>query len=65
VTHVGIYVGQGRMIDAPAPGLFVREESINTPYWQEHLAGYGRVPGIQTEQVAQSRPDERSEEGRG
>ncbi|WP_081240342.1 C40 family peptidase [Streptomyces viridosporus] len=28
VTHVGVYVGNGRMIHAPKPGTYVREESI-------------------------------------
>jgi hypothetical protein len=43
VTHVGIYVGNGMMIDAPYPGAYVRMESIDTPYWQSHWAGAGRV----------------------
>ena len=42
VTHVGIYVGSGQMIHAPAPGESVRVESINTPYWRSHFAGAGR-----------------------
>jgi cell wall-associated NlpC family hydrolase len=28
IHHVGIYVGQGRMVDAPFTGAFVRVESI-------------------------------------
>ncbi len=43
VTHVGIYIGNGRMIHSPTPGQVVREESITTPYWQAHWAGGGRV----------------------
>jgi len=43
VTHVGLYVGNGMMIDAPTPGQFVREEPLFTPYWLEHWAGAGRV----------------------
>jgi cell wall-associated NlpC family hydrolase len=39
VTHVGIYVGGGEMIDAPSTGNFVRVESI---YWSD-LLGAGRV----------------------
>ncbi|MFD3834995.1 NlpC/P60 family protein [Streptomyces sp. NPDC058642] len=28
VTHVGLYIGNGKMIHAPKPGAYVREESI-------------------------------------
>lgn len=28
ITHVGIYIGNGKMIHAPKPGTYVREESI-------------------------------------
>lgn len=28
VTHVGLYIGNGKMIHAPKPGTYVREESI-------------------------------------
>ncbi|HEY9368131.1 C40 family peptidase [Streptomyces sp.] len=28
ISHVGIYIGDGKMIHAPKPGAFVREESI-------------------------------------
>lgn len=42
VTHVGLYVGNGRMIHAPAEGQVVREESIDTPFWRRHWAGAGR-----------------------
>ena len=39
VTHVGLYVGGGEMIDAPSTGSVVRVESI---YWSDLFAG-GRV----------------------
>ena len=26
--HVGIYIGNGQMIDAPSPGLFIRFDTI-------------------------------------
>ncbi len=39
VSHVGIYVGGGEMIDAPSTGNVVRVESI---YWSD-LLGAGRV----------------------
>ncbi len=44
ITHVGIYVGNGRMINAPTTGDVVREMPIFTdPYWSAHYAGAGRV----------------------
>jgi len=45
ITHVGVYLGAGRMVHAPAPGESVRVESIATPYWRAHWAGAGRVAG--------------------
>lgn len=41
ITHVGIYIGNGRMIDAEDGG--VMEADITTGYWRQHIAGYGRV----------------------
>jgi cell wall-associated NlpC family hydrolase len=43
ITHVGIYVGGGYMLNAPAENDVVQLMALNTPYWAEHLAGYGRV----------------------
>ena len=40
-SHVGIYVGNGMMIHAGNP---VHYSSINTPYWQSHYLGFGRLP---------------------
>ncbi len=40
-THVGIYVGGGRMIHCGDP---ISYASINTPYWQSHFYGFGRLP---------------------
>jgi cell wall-associated NlpC family hydrolase len=42
ITHVGIYAGNGQMLNAPAAGTFVRLEPIDTPYWRAHFAGAGR-----------------------
>jgi cell wall-associated NlpC family hydrolase len=41
VSHVGIYIGGGQMIDAPSTGLTV---SISSIYWAD-LLGAGRVVG--------------------
>ena len=50
ITHVGLYAGNGQMLNAPAAGAFVRLEPMDTPYWRSHFAGAGRpaiagVPG--------------------
>ncbi len=41
VTHVGIYCGNGIMIHAGDP---IKYSNINTPYWQGHFYGFGRLP---------------------
>lgn len=43
ITHVGIYVGGGRMINAPTTGDVVREMDVFTGYWGGKYAGGGRV----------------------
>ena len=44
ITHVGIYIGSGRMINAPTTGDVVRIMPIfSDPYWNAHYAGAGRV----------------------
>jgi murein DD-endopeptidase MepM/ murein hydrolase activator NlpD len=40
VSHIGIYLGNGQMIHAGNP---VNITSINTPYWQRHFFGFGRL----------------------
>lgn len=41
VTHVGIYIGNGKMYDANGSG--VGETSLSNSYWKKHIYGYGRV----------------------
>ncbi|GIW07530.1 MAG: hydrolase Nlp/P60 [Dehalococcoidia bacterium] len=43
ITHVGLYVGNGRMINAPTEGDVVREMPVFSGYWGAHYAGAGRV----------------------
>ncbi len=43
VSHVGMYVGGGQMVDAPTTGAVVRVEPIFTGYWAAHFYGGGRV----------------------
>ncbi|MCM1144320.1 MAG: peptidoglycan DD-metalloendopeptidase family protein [Clostridium sp.] len=40
VTHVGIYCGNGVMIHCGDP---IGYASINSPYWQSHFYGFGRL----------------------
>lgn len=40
VTHVGIYCGSGVMIHCGDP---ISYASINSPYWQSHFYGFGRL----------------------
>jgi len=41
VSHVGIYVGNGRMLHCGNP---ISYTSINTNYWQNHFYRFGRLP---------------------
>ena len=45
ITHLGMYMGNGMMYHAGDP---LQYTSIDTPYWQEHLAGYGRIVDFQS-----------------
>ena len=42
ITHVGIYVGNGRMFHASSGKGYCCYSSINTAYYQNHLVGFGR-----------------------
>jgi cell wall-associated NlpC family hydrolase len=43
ITHVGIYEGNGLMIDAPDENAVVREDSVFSGFFGAHYAGAGRV----------------------
>jgi cell wall-associated NlpC family hydrolase len=43
ITHVGIYIGNGYMLNAPSVDEVIQIESFTSGFWQEHLAGFGRV----------------------
>ena len=45
ITHVGIYAGNGVMVNAPSAGDVVRELPVFDGYWGAHYAGAGRVRG--------------------
>jgi cell wall-associated NlpC family hydrolase len=43
VTHVGIYLGDGQMINAPVEGKPISVQSVFSGFWGAHYAGAGRV----------------------
>lgn len=43
VSHVGIYVGEGRFVHAPRTGGTVRLDHLDTAYWRNHYTGAKRV----------------------
>jgi cell wall-associated NlpC family hydrolase len=43
LSHVGIYLGDGRFVHAPSSGGTVSVASIDAPYYQRHLVGVGRL----------------------
>ncbi|HSG66886.1 MAG TPA: C40 family peptidase [Gammaproteobacteria bacterium] len=42
LSHVGIYLGEGRFVHAPSSGKTVSVDDIAAPYYQEHLVAVGR-----------------------
>ncbi|WP_051379036.1 C40 family peptidase [Derxia gummosa] len=42
-THVGIYLGDGRFVHAPASGGKVRIDELSDEYWTKHWDGARRV----------------------
>ena len=43
VSHVALYAGNGKIIQAHKPGVPASEDDLAT-WWTDHLVGYGRVP---------------------
>jgi len=43
VTHVGIYVGEGRFVHAPSSGGTVRLDHLDGYYWRDNYSGARRV----------------------
>ena len=43
VSHVGIYVGEGRFVHAPSNGGTVRLDRLDGPYWRDNYSGAKRV----------------------
>jgi cell wall-associated NlpC family hydrolase len=45
ISHVGLYVGEGRFVHAPNHGGRVRLDDISDRYWQQRYRGARRVIG--------------------
>jgi len=43
LSHVGIYLGDGRFVHAPSSGSSVRVANIDAPYYQRNLVAVGRL----------------------
>lgn len=43
LSHVGLYVGDGLFVHAPASGANVAIASLESPYYQEQLVAVGRL----------------------
>lgn len=43
VSHVGIYLGKGKFIHAPARGKKVSINRLDAPYWRRHFYSAGRI----------------------
>ena len=43
VSHVGIYLGNGKFIHSPSSGKRVSIARLDNPYWQRHYGSAGRV----------------------
>jgi cell wall-associated NlpC family hydrolase len=43
ISHIGIYVGEGRFVHAPSSGGTVRLDALDGDYWRDHYAGAKRV----------------------
>jgi cell wall-associated NlpC family hydrolase len=45
-SHVGVYLGDGRFVHAPARNGLVRVESLSDRYWNARFTGARRLPGV-------------------
>jgi len=43
LSHVGIYLGDGWFVHAPASGQQVAVANLDSPYYQQHLVAVGRL----------------------
>jgi cell wall-associated NlpC family hydrolase len=52
LSHVGIYVGDGQFVHAPARRGRVRVDRLGDPYWTARYNGARRIDGVGPPQVA-------------
>jgi cell wall-associated NlpC family hydrolase len=43
VSHIGIYVGEGRFVHAPSRGGTVRLDALGSDYWSKHYVSAKRI----------------------
>jgi cell wall-associated NlpC family hydrolase len=43
LSHVGIYIGQGRFVHAPSTGGRVRTDRLEAAYWRSHFVEARRI----------------------
>jgi cell wall-associated NlpC family hydrolase len=43
LSHVGIYLGNGRFVHAPSSGGAVRVDRLDSPWYRHHLVAVGRL----------------------
>lgn len=43
ISHIGIYVGEGRFVHAPSRGGTVRLDALDGDYWRQHYSGAKRL----------------------
>ncbi len=48
-SHVGIYVGKLRFVNAPSAGGIIRLDSLTSPYWAQRFDGIRRIAPPQME----------------
>jgi hypothetical protein len=51
-SHVGIYVGEGQFVHAPARRGRVRVDRLSDPYWTARYNGARRIGSVVSPQVA-------------
>ena len=56
ISHVGIYVGDGKFIHSPRSGQSVRVEDMRIAYWTQRFSGARRVPQMTVENPPRTTP---------